>query len=456
MAKKDRQRANLNADPRAKAAQKAAIIRTIRSFTIVIALLVVLIIAVPRLSGRTDRSAVKVDSAVITLPPQGVDTFVFNATAEPTAAPTTATVASMSGTVLGAETTAGVAEPAPVAATDDAGANGPTAVPTVEPTPTATPEFTATPVPTDTPKPVTAGELLNSGGKFKYLPVINDVDTNKKWIAITVDDCFQVGNLQKILKCAQKNKAKLTIFPIGQNLSLSGMKKTLKAAVKQGFEIENHTWSHQRVFRMSEKDMATEIWKQDAALNKLLGMNYEEHFFRCMGGDGELDQRTHNYLKQLGYKAIAHWSYSGSDATLKQSQKHLHPGAVYLFHTTDRDTKILLKFIPWVAKKGYKMVTLNKLVGYKENKTSKYKAKKMPAPKDYTPDYRTIHKGEYSWMTVLLQNRLRKLGLLKMEGQSTGYYGDQTMKAVAAFQKANGLSVTGEADARTQKAILAS
>ena len=451
MANQQGKRDNHQREARRKAAQKAAMYRTIRSFAIAIALLVVLIIAVPRLTRRLDRSAVRVDNAVITLPPQGVDTFVFEATAEPT----TASAASMAGSALGADGAVPVERAEPEVMTS-AASNAPTAVPTVEPTPTATPEATPTPVPTATPEPVTAAELLNSGADFKYLPVINDVDTDKKWIAITVDDCFQVGNLQKILKCAYKYKAKLTIFPIGQNLSLSGMKKTLQAAVKLGYEIENHTWSHQRVFRMSESDMAAEIWKQDQALNKLLGVNYEEHFFRCMGGDGEMDQRTHNYLKQLGYKAVAHWSYSGSDATLEQSQKHLHPGAVYLFHTTDRDTKILLKFIPWVAKKGYKMVTLNKLVGFKENKTSKYKAQSMPKPQDYTPDYRTIRKGEYSWMTVLLQNRLRKLGMLKMDGQSTGYYGDQTMQAVAVFQKANGLAVTGEADARTQQAILAS
>ena len=391
-------------------------------------LLALVLVALPRLNRGRDRAAVPVDSAVITLPPQGAETFVFEATPEPTAAPG-------------------------VPADGLTALDRPTAVPTVPPTATPTPRPTATPEPTATPAPTAT---FAPGEPFEYLPVINSVDTGKKWIAITVDDCFQVGNLQKIMKCAYKNKAMLTLFPIGQNLSLSGMKKTLKTAVKLGYEIENHTWSHARVFRLTEEDMAAEIWKQDQALNKCLGVTYQEHFFRCMGGDGEMDQRTHNYLKQLGYKAIAHWSYSGSDADINQIKEQVRPGAILLFHTTDRDTKILLKLIPWIAKKGYKMVTLNKLVGFKENKVSKLKSKKMPEPRDYIPDYRTIHKGEYSWMVVLLQNKLRRMGYLNMDGPTTGYYGDQTAQAVAAFQKANGIDADGEADAMTQQAILAS
>ena len=79
----------------------------------------------------------------------------------------------------------------------------------------------------------------------------------------------------------------------------------------------------------------------------------------------------------------------------------------------------------------------------------------MPTPQDYTVDYRTIHKGEYSWMVVLLQNKLRDLGYLVMEGSSTGYYGDQTAEAVASFQEDYGLTSDGTADSKTQKTILA-
>lgn len=46
-----------------------------------------------------------------------------------------------------------------------------------------------------------------------------------------------------------------------------------------------------------------------------------------------------------------------------------------------------------------------------------------------------------------MQQRLAELGYLTVE--YTGMYGEVTMEAVKAFQKANGLTATGEADAET-------
>ena len=57
-------------------------------------------------------------------------------------------------------------------------------------------------------------------------------------------------------------------------------------------------------------------------------------------------------------------------------------------------------------------------------------------------------------MALQLQEKLRALGYLVIDGPSTGYYGPQTAKAIAAWQKDNGLSATGEADLETQHRLL--
>lgn len=321
----------------------------------------------------------------------------------------------------------------------------PTAAPTAEPMPRPTAEPTMEP----TAEPTAAPTL------FAYLPVVYRAETKAKRIAITVDDCYQLENLKEIIKLAVKNKGRLTLFPIGENIAKHDMPEILQACVyKLGFEIENHTWSHQRVFRLSEMEMAEEIWKQRRALNQALQANYQEHFFRLMGGDGVGDQRIHNYLSQLGFLGIAGWSYSGSDAPLEDIKSTLAPGMIYLFHTTDPDTKKLREFIPWVRAQGYEMVTLNELLGLESNALSALTDDPMPEPRAFVTDYHTQKKGDYAWIVVQMQDRLREAGYLKMDGPSTGYYGAQTAKAVAAFQEANGLSVTGEADEATQKAIL--
>ena len=313
--------------------------------------------------------------------------------------------------------------------------------PTPPPTPEPTPE--ATLAPTASPEP------------FAYLPVVYRVKTEQRQIAITVDDCYQTENLRQIVDLAAGCGGRLTLFPVGQNVGKAGMADLLQRCVYQmGFEIENHTWSHQRIFRLPEEEMAAEIWKQSQAVNRALKADYQQHFLRLMGGDGASDQRTHNYLEQLGYMGIAGWTFSGSDAPLDQIQGALEPGAIFLFHTTDEDTEKLRQFIPWVQAQGYRMVTLNELLGLEPNAMGTLTEESMPQPRGYAVDYRTHKKGDYAWVIVQMQDRLRAMGYLQMDGPSTGYYGDKTAEAVAAFQSSRGLSVTGEADEQTQRALL--
>ena len=125
-----------------------------------------------------------------------------------------------------------------------------------------------------------------------------------------------------------------------------------------------------------------------------------------------------------------------------------------MFHCTDPDTKKLEEFIPWAVSKGYKLVTLNELFNLPGNETSALTDSAMPQPDYNVDDHHTLVEGEYTWVALQLQEKLRAMGYLKMDGPSTGYYGPQTAKAIAAFQEDHGLPVTGEADIETQRKVL--
>lgn len=342
-------------------------------------------------------------------------------------------------------------------------AEQPTALPTeIPPAATAEPTTQPTQAPTAQPTEEPAAQETS----FEYLPVVKHGSTESKRIAITVDDCFQMENLKAIAMTAYNNGGKLTLFPIGKNVVRDGMPDILKVCVfDMGFEIENHTWSHARIFRLSEEEMAKEIWQQSAAVSAALGVNYQQHFFRLMGGDGEYDQRTHNYLKQLGYLAIADWSISGSDATMEQIKEALKPGAIYLFHTTDSDTAKLKEFIPYAVSQGYELVTLNELCGLEENATSDISTLEttMPKPQEYAVEYREQKKGDYSWSVVCIQQKLAELGYLDGHSKTAtqgnpadGVYGDSTVEAIRKFQSDNGLPATGVADVETQTRLFGS
>ncbi len=330
-----------------------------------------------------------------------------------------------------------------------------TIAPTAEVQPTiaaaATVFVTPTPEPTSTPEP------------FDYLPVYEHASTEEKRIAITVDDCYQMENLKTIINCASTNGAKLTLFPIGENIVRSGMAEILQYCVFDlNFEIENHTYNHARIFRMSEEEMAQQIFGQSYVLNQALGVNYQEHFFRLMGGDGAKDQRTHNYLKQLGFKGIASWSYSGSNADIDHIKQHLKPGAIFLFHTTDADLPKILEFIPYAISEGYELVTMNELLGYSDNEISELTTDAtVPTPQPYDYDYATVQEGDYSWAVVLIQRKLAELGYLDSASKTAtagdpadGVYGEGTTAAIMQYQQDHGLTPTGIADSQTQHMLL--
>lgn len=290
---------------------------------------------------------------------------------------------------------------------------------------------------------------------FDYLPVVKRGDREDKVVCITVDDCFQVDNLSRICDKACECGGKLTLFPIGKNLEKKRMPDIIRNAYfSYGFEIENHTWSHAKIFRVSDEELTNEIWKQDALLDSILGLNYQSHFLRLMGGDGEYDQRTHVYLKQLGYMGVADWSYSGSDADYEHIKRRVKPGEIFLFHTTNRDTKILMDFIPWLVSNGYQLITLNEMFNFPENETSEYVASEKPALDEYLVDWRVYKTGYYAWQVVKLQEALKSLGYLSLDGPATGFYGEATANAVFRYQVDHGLPATGEADAETQKRLL--
>ncbi|MBR0368950.1 MAG: peptidoglycan-binding protein [Clostridia bacterium] len=339
--------------------------------------------------------------------------------------------------------TALAADDTPEDASDDDDEDAATPEPTRAPTPSPEPESASQPV-ANADRAAT-----RPSAEPGFLPVFSRAEnTEEKIIAITVDDCFQAENLKNIVDCALDNGGKLTIFPIGENVIRSEQSQVLKYAWEKGMELENHTYTHSGLYNSTDKRLAEQIYEQQMTLCHILDKEYQCHFLRPRGGDARNDQRMHMYAKQMGYYGIAHWSVDGSKGTDKQLAKGLKPGAIYLFHTTDKDWEILQRFIPWVVKKGYKLVTMNEMFGYPANETSELatpaKGRPVPTLAPYERVYTTLKKTTYSWYAYELQQKLIELGYLT--GEPDGVYGETCAAAVSAYQKDHNLEVTGEAD----------
>ena len=274
-----------------------------------------------------------------------------------------------------------------------------------------------------------------------FLPVCFSRNTDEKVVALTIDDCNQPANLRKIVDLIYKGGGRATIFPIGFNVdAIAG---TLQDAVNMGFEIENHTYSHSGLYDVDDETLAYEIWQQNATVSQALGVNYQMHFLRPRGGDNRYDQRTHAYMRQMGYYGIAYWSQVGSDSTAAEIMRKLQPGDIILFHTTNKDLATIRELVPQLLAKGYRMVTLNELYGVAENEQTMLDIAPEPIPlADYERFDQILKKGDYLSDVKKLQVRLSELDYLNVN-RFTGYYGNLTQEALAHFQRDNGLDADG-------------
>ena len=283
-----------------------------------------------------------------------------------------------------------------------------------------------------------------------FLPVFFRCRTDKPAVAFTIDDCNQPDNLRAIIQLFQQYGGAATIFPIGQNVdALAG---TLKAAWQDGFEIENHTWSHSGLYHETDQAMCREIWDQNRAVSEALGLEYQMHFLRPRGGDNRYDQRTHAYLRQLGYYGVAYWSQVGLSQSAAEMAEGVKSGDILLFHTTDADVAQLMELVPLLDEAGYRFVTLNELYGLPDNETwplgQRREAEKLAPYRRFDQTYR---KNDYLRDVYLIQDRLHALGFLS--GHYNGYYGEKTADAVRAFQQSQGLAADGVCGKNTWDAL---
>ena len=171
-------------------------------------------------------------------------------------------------------------------------------------TPEPDPNATQTPVATPAP----AAERV----EYDFLPIYTGIETDERVIAITLEDMTDVAQFQAAVQIAMSFDAKLTLFPYGKAVQDNNMGAMLKYCVESlNYEIENRTWNDGLLYKMSDSDMANEIFLGDNMIDRAMGMNYEMRFFRMHGGYGTNDVRTHAYLHALGYQGVVNAGRGG-------------------------------------------------------------------------------------------------------------------------------------------------
>jgi len=208
--------------------------------------------------------------------------------------------------------------------------------------------------------------LMNSRTFQLFGGLTSHVETNQKVVALTFDD-GPTTNVDQILPLLKRYDAKATFFLIGQEI-----KKNPKEAEKiaaAGFQIGNHTYSHQRMIFKSPAFIQEEIEKTDALIRKA-------------GYKGEIDFRPPNGKKLVGLPFYLHkhhrdtitWSlepdtyYTSVSDKVKYVNKNVQPGSIILIHPmydhSGKELQAIEGILKELSDEGYKFVTVNELQKY--------------------------------------------------------------------------------------------
>ena len=298
-----------------------------------------------------------------------------------------------------------------------------------------------------------AGSILPERDDPAFLPIVEGAETERRAVAIVIESCGNTANLEAMLALLAEKGGAVTLCPAGENLSDERLVSALKAAAEGGAEIEAMDWSTRYLYQMTDREMAEAIWNEGRAISAALGTDYQPHFYRMRDSRAEADQRAHDYLDQLGYRAVLRGTAASWTMAAVSLKQYVQPGAVLLFKTGKTELKNLKELLPWLVSEGYALVTLNDLFGLPANETAPLAEAEMPEPRAFAAAYHTLREGDYGYDVLTLQNRLKELGLLAVK-DATACYAEKTVAAVRAFQKEEGLEVTGEADPETQRRLL--
>lgn len=316
----------------------------------------------------------------------------------------------------------------------------------------ATPE----PDPNVTPAPVATPAPAPERVEYDFLPVYTHLETDERVIAITLEDMTDLYQFQQAVQAAMEFSAPMTLFPYGKAVEDNKMGAMLKYCIETlGYEIENRTWNDGLLYKMSDSDMASEIFSADNAVDRALAANYGMRFFRMHGGYGTNDVRTHAYLRSLGYQGIVNWTYDAAVCSNDRLRNTLAPGNIYLFHTTAEDVVKLRNLLAYAQEHEYRFVTVSTLLGLEANSYESADPQSLlqaaPAAISTSDIYIETRSGDRTWQVYLIQRQLVSLGYL--DASPDGIFGDSTAAAIRSFQADHGIVTSGIATTETQQAL---
>lgn len=184
----------------------------------------------------------------------------------------------------------------------------------------------------------------------------------RRWIALTFDDGPHPYHTPILLRTLRRLKVRATFFVVGRNVDRYPY--LVRQMVRDGHEVENHTYNHLRLSRLPLGIVQEEIEAGAAAIWRATG--HIPRFVRPPGG--MVDHSVRQVVQLDGYVTVM-WTADPADyerpdvKTLRQRLfASVRPGSIILLHEKVPQTvEILPEFVQEARRQGYEFVTIEEM-----------------------------------------------------------------------------------------------
>lgn len=184
-------------------------------------------------------------------------------------------------------------------------------------------------------------------------------------IAITVDDCYDIEQVQAAIDLCMEHQITMTFFPIGNALKFADG-PVWQTALDAGCEIGNHTWGHTNLINKSSHQVRYQMLRTQQKVDEMLGYHYPMQVMRPPMGKS--NKAVQDAVASVGYLRLVKWDVSQTDPD--KAMDDVQNGSILLYHGRAKDIRCLEKLIPRLLEQGYECVTVSQLLGLPEIVTS--------------------------------------------------------------------------------------
>lgn len=187
----------------------------------------------------------------------------------------------------------------------------------------------------------------------------------KKYLSLSFDDGPNLGDdttMSDMLDILEKHGVAASFFLIGEKINEQNI-PVIERALKMGCDIENHSWTHPDMAKLSHEQILEEYAKADEAISKITGKVPE--FFRPPYIS--VNQTLFDSIKTpfICGKDCRDWEDDfGVEDRLKMLLDGVVDGTILLLHVTDGNSKTLQvveRAVPILKSQGYEFVTVPQL-----------------------------------------------------------------------------------------------